>query len=275
MKKNRAIRVLSAAALAIITAPVLAACTAGSAAEGGEDVLDTVLKNGVVRVGECMGNPPYASYDSANKPEGYDIDIANLIGDALGVSVEIVDTSSANRIPSLQTDQVDVVLCNTTRTLERVTQVAFTDTYAIAGSTILAKADAGIAGVEDLNGRKVAVPKGTPFGEVLAELAPEAEVISFDLISDAVAAVKQGQADALVEDSNALLYQASFDDSLIVTTESLTPLYYNSFAVKYGSPKWLAWLNEFLFDLNVTGKNAALYEKWFGAEPTFVLNPQY
>lgn len=274
MKKNGTIRAVSAAALLLLTAPLLAACSAPAAA-GGEDVLDSVLKNGVVRVGECMGNPPYASYDSANKPEGYDIDIANMIGDALGVKVEIVDTSSANRIPSLQTDQVDVVLCNTTRTLERVTQVAFTDTYAIAGSTILAKIDAGITGVDDLNGRKVAIPKGTPFGDVLAEMAPEAEVITFDLISDAVAAVKQGQVDALVEDSNALLYQASFDDTLMVTADSLTPLYYNSFAVKYGSEKWLAWLNEFLFDLNVTGKNADLYQKWFGAEPNFVLNPQY
>jgi polar amino acid transport system substrate-binding protein len=62
---------------------------------------------------------------------------------------------------------------------------------------------------------------------------------------------------------------------LKVTKDSLTPLYYNSFALKYGSPKWQAWLNEFLFDLNATGKNAELYQKWFGSPLPFKLNPQY
>lgn len=268
-------RAAGAVAILALAIPALVGCTGAPAAEQGEDRLDAILKNGTVKVGECMGLPPYGLYDSSNNPDGYDVEIANLIGESLGVDVEIVDTAVANRIPALQTDQVDIVLCNTTRTLERATQVAFTDTYAVAGTTILSQASSSIESVTDLDGLQVAVVKGSPFGELLAELAPGATVTEFDQPSDAVVAVQQGQVDALVEDSNFLAYQTSLDNSLKVTTDSLTPLYYNSFAVKFGSPKWLAWLNEFLFELNETGKNAELYEKWFGTPLPFDLNPQY
>ena len=270
--RRRAAGIVAVVALA---APLVACGPSGGSGGQGEDVLDAVMQRGTVRVGECMGLPPYGMYDAKNNPEGYDVDIANLIGEKLGVKVEIVDTAVSNRIPALQTNQVDVVLCNTTRTLERATQVAFTDTYAVAGTTILSKGDAQISGVADLNGRSVAVVKGAPFGALLAEMTPEANVIEFDQPSDAVVAVQQGQVDALVEDSNFLQYQASLDKSLKVTKDSLTPLYYNSFALKYGSPKWQAWLNEFLFDLNVTGKNSELYGKWFGGPLPFKLSPQY
>lgn len=267
-------RAVGGALAALVSISVLAACSGGPA-EQGEDVLDQVMQRGTVRVGECMGLPPYGMYNAQNEPEGYDIDLANLIGEELGVEVEIVDTSVANRIPALQTDQVDVVLCNTTRTLERATQVAFTDTYTVAGSTLLTKEDSDIASVADLDGKRVAVVKGTPFGELIAQAAPNAEVVELDVPSDGVVAVQQGQVDALVEDSNFLQYQASLAGGMKVTEDSLTPLYYNSFAVKHGSPKWLAWLDEFLFQLNVTGQNAELHEKWFGGPLPFELNPQY
>lgn len=267
-------RAASGALAALLSLAVLGACS-GPGATQGEDVLDQVMKRGTVRVGECMGLPPYGMYNAQNEPEGYDIDIANLIGEGLGVDVEIVDTSVANRIPALQTDQVDVVLCNTTRTLERATQVAFTGTYTVAGSTLMTKEDSDIASVADLDGKRVGVVKGTPFGALLADVAPGAEVVEFDVPSDGVVAVQQGQVDALVEDSNFLQYQANLSGGMKVTQDSLTPLYYNSFALKHGSPKWQAWLDEFLFQLNVSGQNAELHEKWFGGPLPFELNPQY
>lgn len=263
------------AVAALLALSVLGACSAEGGAAQGDDVLDQVMKRGTVRVGECMGLPPFGMYDAQNQPEGYDVDIANLIGEGLGVDVEIVDTSVANRIPALQTDQVDVVLCNTTRTLERATQVAFTDTYIVAGTTIMSKEGAGIASVADLDDKRVAVVKGSPFGALLGEEVPSAEVVELDVPSDGVVAVQQGQVDAFIEDSNFLQYQAALAGGLEVSTDSLTPLYYNAFAIKHGSPKWQAWLNELIFQLNVSGQNAELQEQWFGGPLPFVLNPQY
>jgi polar amino acid transport system substrate-binding protein len=239
------------------------------------DILQEITHRGTLRVGECMGLAPFAVYNASNIPEGYDIDIANELGESLGVKVEIVNLDPAARIPSLQTGKVDVVICDTTRTLDRIRQVAFTNTYDVTGSVILSNKGSGIDSLEDLNGKTVAIAKGTPYGDVVKKAAPNAEIIFFNAPADIVTAVKQGQAVAAIENSAFLNYMAKLDPSLEVTNKSVIGLYYNSFAIPQGQPNWLAYLNEFIFELNTSGKNAELYKKWFGVTPPFPLNPSF
>jgi polar amino acid transport system substrate-binding protein len=126
-----------------------------------------------------------------------------------------------------------------------------------------------------MSGKTVATVKGSTNGDAVITANPEASVQEFDSSATAILAVQQGQADAMVEDSNYLNYQASLDPSLTVTTDTLVPLEYNAFGVKQGEQTWLNWLDQFLFRLNASGANADLYEKWFGTAPRFPLNPQY
>src|SRR5262249_20120722 len=151
----------------------------------------------------------------------------------------------------------------------------FTNTYDVTGSVILSNKGSGISSLEDLNGKAVAITKGTPYGDVVKKAAPNAEVIFFNAPADIVTAVKQGQAVAAIENSAFLNYMAKLDSSLEVTNKSVIELYYNSFAIPQGQPNWLAYLNEFIFELNTSGKNAELYKKWFGVTPPFPLNPSF
>lgn len=243
--------------------------------EPSSDILKQVLERGTLRVGECMGLAPFAIYNGNNEPEGYDIDIANELGAALGVKVEIVNVDPAARIPSLETGKVDVVFCDTTRTLDRLKRVSFTDTYDVTGTVIMSAKDAPVNSLAELGGKSVAIVKGTPYGDVVKKAAPSAEIISFNSPADIVTAVKQGQAAAAIENSAFLNYAAKLDPSFHVTSDSVIELYYNSFALQQGQPNWLAFLNEFIFQLNTSGKNAALYKKSFGVEPPFLLNPKF
>jgi polar amino acid transport system substrate-binding protein len=252
-----------------------AAFSSAQAQDASSDILKNVLDRGVVRVGECMGLAPFGTYNANNEPEGYDIDIANELGATLGVKVEIVNVDPAARIPSLETGKVDVVFCDTTRTLDRLKRVAFTDTYNVTGTVILSNKETPVNSLEELNGKTVAIAKGTPYADVVKKSAPDAEVIAFNSPADIITAVKQGQAAAAIENSAFLNYMAKSDPSLHVTSESVIELYYNSFAIPQGQPNWLAYLNEFIFQLNTSGKNKELYKKWFGVEPPFALNPQF
>ena len=56
-----------------------------------------------VRIAVPQDFPPFGSVGTDMAPRGYDIDMANLIGEKLGAKVEIVPVTSANRIPYLQT----------------------------------------------------------------------------------------------------------------------------------------------------------------------------
>lgn len=248
-----------------------------AAAAGGGGLLAEIIKNKKVRIADCLTFAPFGYKDSAGNPVGYDVDIANLIAKALGddVKLELSDTTSVDRIPKLKTNKVDIVICNFTANTTRAREVTFTDPYVVAGELLLVKKGSDIRGVADLDGKKVAVVKGSTNADIIKKANPNAQPQEYDTSADAVTAVKQGQADAMIEDSNFQNYQVKINPDLEVTSDSIIPLEYNSFGIRQGEPELLNWLNLFLKNLNRSGENARLYEKHFGVKPKFPLNPQY
>ena len=65
------------------------------------DALADIMKAGVIKVAVPQDFAPFGSAGTDLKPQGYDIDMANLIAKELGVKAEIIAVTSANRIPYL------------------------------------------------------------------------------------------------------------------------------------------------------------------------------
>jgi polar amino acid transport system substrate-binding protein len=246
-----------------------------AAAASGGGLLQEILKRGTVRIADCLSFAPFGYKDTSGNPVGYDVDIANEIATQLGVKLDLQDTTSVDRIPKLKTNKVDIVICNFTANTTRAKEITFTDPYVVAGELLLVKKGSPIKSVGDLDGKKVAVVKGSTNAEIVKTANPAAQTQEYDTSADAVTAVKQGQADAMVEDSNFQTYQVKINPDLAVTSDSLISLEYNSFGIRQGEPDLLNWLNLFLKNLNRSGKNAELYEKHFGVKPSFPLNPAY
>ena len=240
-----------------------------------QSTLQTVLQRGTLRVGDCLSFAPFGFYDKDGKPDGYDVDLAKALAKEMGVKLEMVNTTSANRIPNLQTNKVDVVFCNFTRNLERAKEIGFTHPYVVASEAMLVRKESGIKSAHDMAGKTIAMVKGSTNGDEVRSMGIEVKIQEYDSSQAAILAVKQGQADAMIEDNNFLAYQAKLDPTLTVTNEALVPLEYNAFGVKQGDQVWLNYLNEFLFEINASGENATLYQKWFGDKPRYPLNPQF
>ncbi|MES4613326.1 MAG: ABC transporter substrate-binding protein [Ewingella sp.] len=258
---------------------ILAGCTPTddkkAAGAAPQSALQTVLQRGTLRVGDCLSFAPFGFYDKDNNPDGYDVDLAKALAKEMGVKLEMVNTTSANRIPNLQTNKVDVVFCNFTRNLDRAKEITFTNPYVVASEAMLVRKNSGIQSAHDMAGKTIATVKGSTNGDEVRNLGIKVNIQEYDSSQAAILAVKQGQADAMIEDNNFLAYQAKLDPTLAVTNEALVPLEYNAFAVKQGDQVWANYLNEFLFEINASGDNATLYQKWFGSKPRYPLNPQY
>ncbi|MEY8713136.1 amino acid ABC transporter substrate-binding protein [Mangrovibacter phragmitis] len=265
-----------ASALILVT---LAGCTPTEEKTGDnaqpQSALKTVLQRGTLRVGDCLSFAPFGFYDKQGNPDGYDVDLAKALAKQMGVKLEVVNTTSANRIPNLQTNKVDVVFCNFTRNLERAKEISFTQPYVVASEAMLVRKNSGIHSAQDMGGKTIATVKGSTNGDEVRNLGINVKIQEYDSSQAAILAVKQGQADAMIEDNNFLAYQASLDPTLTVTNEALVPLEYNAFGVKQGDQVWVNYLNEFLFEINASGENSKLYQKWFGSKPRYPLNPQY
>jgi polar amino acid transport system substrate-binding protein len=269
------------AATAVSGLLALSACTKvatpeqGPAAAAPASTLQAVLQRGTLRVGDCLTFAPFGFYDKDGNPDGYDVDLAKELAKQMGVKLEVVNTTSANRIPNLQTAKVDVVFCNFTRNLERAKVVEFTSPYVVASEAMLVKKSSGIQSAKDMNGRTIATVKGSTNGDEVRSMGIPVKIQEYDSSQAAILAVKQGQADAMIEDNNFLAYQAKLDPELAVTNEALVPLEYNAFGVRAGDQAWLNYLNLFLFNINASKLNAQLYKKWFGVDPRYPLNPQF
>ncbi|MDR5835897.1 transporter substrate-binding domain-containing protein [Caballeronia sp. LZ034LL] len=279
IKGTKAVLLLAATAVSGLLA--LSACTKvatpeqGSSTAASASTLQAVLQRGTLRVGDCLTFAPFGFYDKDGNPDGYDVDLAKELAKQMGVKLEVVNTTSANRIPNLQTAKVDVVFCNFTRNLERAKVVEFTSPYVVASEAMLVKKSSGIQSAKDMSGRTIATVKGSTNGDEVRSMGIPVKIQEYDSSQAAILAVKQGQADAMIEDNNFLAYQAKLDPELAVTNEALVPLEYNAFGVKAGDQAWLNYLNLFLFNINASKLNAQLYKKWFGVDPKYPLNPHF
>ena len=104
------------------------------------DKLDDIQKAGVVRVAVFDSNPPFGYVDPQTKKlVGYDVDVADAIGKALGVKVELRATNPANRIPLLASKKVDLIAANFTITPERAKEVNFSVPYFRTGQKFIAR----------------------------------------------------------------------------------------------------------------------------------------
>ena len=144
---------------------------------------DEIISRGKVIIAIDTTTAPYGMVDTSMEPTGFDIEVANLVGKALGVPVEFVTVTSPGRIPSLLTNRVDMVISIFSITPERALQVAFSIPYAGQSSVVLAPKSLDIKGPEDLVGLKVGVTRGTGEDGLLtaqAEKFPGIEILRFD-----------------------------------------------------------------------------------------------
>ncbi|ATU94690.1 transporter substrate-binding domain-containing protein [Phyllobacterium zundukense] len=226
--------------------------------------IEEIRERGTVRIGVSLGGEPIGFRDDKNNPVGYDVDVATQLAAKLGVPVEFTDVSGDARISMLVSGQLDIVVANTSATLERAKTVDFSIPYNRAGLRVIVQKDAGIASLKDLSGKKVVVGRGTTGETFIKKSVPDAELVYTDTFSpDGVLLLQQKRADAAIEDSSLLDYLATKNENLV----TLEGLYSNDpigIAVAKGDPEFVRWLDMFVSDYIQSGAYDTNYKKWWG-----------
>ncbi len=156
-----------------------------------------IVKRGKARIGVVTGAPPFGMVDPQGNAIGYDIDVANRLAFYLGVPVEISSLTPPSRIPALEAGRVDFLCATLGATPERARAVMFTMPYSAFRMMIMAKKDSPISKIEDLAGKKVGVPRGTPQEQALVRKAPKGtQIVRFEDDATSAQALIVGQIDA-------------------------------------------------------------------------------
>ena len=148
-----------------------------SAGAARADALDDIQKNGTLRVAVPADFPPFGSVDANLKPQGFDIDVANLIAKKLGVKIDLIPVSSANRIPYLTTRKVDLVISSMGKNAEREKVIDFTTAYAPFFNGVFGPADLPVKAAADLAGKTIAVTRGSVEDLELTKIVPASATV--------------------------------------------------------------------------------------------------
>jgi len=194
--------------------------------------------------------------------EGFDADLCREIAAALGVEPDFVEAISANRIPFLQEDRVDVVISTMTRTEERLQEIDFSKIYYLAGQRILVESDSAYQEVEDLVDAGVTVCSGqgsTSEANLREKGVAEDKLLLTATYSEAAQALLDGRCAAVSTDDSILFGLAQQNEGLEVRGERFTeePL---GIGVKKGKEDLVEFINGVLDDMAASGRWVELYD---------------
>ncbi len=237
----------------------------GAPAESGEAAGEfTTVTEGVLTMGTNATFPPYEFYDG-DDIVGIDAEIAGLLAEKLGLTLEIQDMDFNSIVTSVQTGKVDIGLAGMTVTEERLQNVNFTDSYANGVQVIIVKEDSPIQSVEDLNGKLIGVQTGTTGHTFCEEDYGEESIRAYDNGSTAVQNLVKGAVDCVVIDKQPALSFVEVNEGLkILDTEYMNEDY--AAAVSKDNEPLLNALNAALKELTEDGSIQAILDKYIKAE---------
>jgi polar amino acid transport system substrate-binding protein len=229
------------------------------------DQLADILKSGEIKIAVPENFPPFGSVGKSLEHEGYDVDVAALIAENLGVELEVVPVTSKQRIPFLSSGKVDLVISSMGANPERAKSIWFSSAYAPFFSGAFAASDLDISSADDLSGLKIGLTGGTLEDLELTKIAPEdAEITRFGDNAATISAFVAKQVDVLVTGNTVAAKVAADNADLSIETKFIIKESPAFMGVRSGEMNMLQWVNVFILHKKLGGELNELSEKWFG-----------
>jgi len=230
------------------------------------DALADVKKAGVLKVAVPQDFPPFGTVGSDLKPQGYDIDMAELLAKELGVKVELVPVTSANRIPYLTTKKVDLVISSLGKSPDREKVIDFAAAYAPFFNGVFGPADQKVTKIEDLAGKTLGVTRGAVEDLEISKIAPASATLKrYEDNNGTISAFLSGQVQ-LVATGNvvaaAILAKNPPKRPEVKFLIKDSPCF---IGLNKGEPALLAAVNAAVAKAKKDGRLDGIAKKWLGA----------
>lgn len=255
------IKKASAAALAVVTLASIAACGSSGSSQGQQaDSVAQIKKSGTIRIATFGDLPPYGYVKNDGTRAGYDVALGTQIAKDLGVKIKWVQVNADGRVDSLKSNKVDMVLANFTVTDERKQVVDFASPYMKVSIGVVSPKKAVISDASQLNGKELAVTKGTTAEAFFTEKYPDASLQKFDSKTQQFQAFKDGRVAALADDNTYLYAWAKDNPSFAVGIKNIGDESTIAPGIRKGNTDLLKWTNDEIKKLTADGFFDKAYE---------------
>lgn len=246
------------------SAVALAAVAAATSARA--DLLDDVKAAKKIRIAIDLGVPPYGMTDGQMNATGSDVETARLLAKDLGVELEIVQTTGANRVPFLQTGKADIVVSSLSVTPEREKVIDFSVPYAQILSVVAGPKAVAIKGFDDLAGKRVATTRGTTNDKLATEGAKDvkgAQIVRFDDDATLITAVTTGQVE-IAATSPALVKVMREGSQRDIEVKFVMKGFPLGIGMRKGEARLQKWINDWIQANTANGQLTAIHKRFHG-----------
>jgi polar amino acid transport system substrate-binding protein len=222
-------------------------------------------------------NPHTPGYEALDPQDpsryiGFDIDLAQAIGDCLGFSLTYKPVAFAALLPTLQSGQADIVISDIYATKERARAADFITYSKVFDGVLVAKDNPkGLTGINaSMCGATAAENTGfveVPLLQALADTCkaagkPAPAIQLYENNADCIQAILAGRADTYVNDVNTVDQAVkAYPDQLSKATAVTLP-YSVGIAVPKGNAAMRDAVMAALVEIQATGDEAAMLKKW-------------
>lgn len=252
--------------------------TSGQETDGeGEETLDQlaqIQQKGEIVVAMEGTWSPWTYHDESDQLVGYDVEVANLIAEKLGVKAVFVEGEWDGLFAGLDAGRYDIVVNGVEITQERGEKYDFTEPYAYIRTAIVVNgSNQEITSFEDLNGKNTANTISSTYAELAESYG--ATVTGVDDLNQTFELLLSGRIDATL---NAELtyydYMKAHPDRDLKIAALTDEASLVSIPLRKGeeSKRLKDAINEAIKEAGESGKLAELSEKYFGSDIT--KNPQ-
>ncbi len=237
--------------------------------------VEKIVEKGTFILGLDDSFPPMGFRNENNEIVGFDIDVARVVAERLGVELVVQPIAWDSKELELSSGNIDCIWNGMSITPEREESMAMTFAYLNNQMIFYTKADAGVSSVEDLAGKTVAIQNGSYAEELLngeyAELAATfGEVIGFDDYLTALMDLQNGGCDAVLMDLVVGDYRINgMGATDLVAAVALTDDNYG-IGLRKEDIALRDKVEEILVEMKKDGTLAKISTEWFGSDITVV-----
>jgi cyclohexadienyl dehydratase len=231
--------------------------------------LDDIIKRGVLRVGMTGDYLPFTYFDkAASKFRGFDVDMAEALGNALGVKVEYVQTAWPRLMQDFDADKFDIAMGGISITPDRQQHGIFSTPVMRDGKTPIARcADKGkydtIAEIDKPGTRVIVNPGGTNERFARANIK-NAEIKTYNDNVTIFEEIAKGNADLMMTDSSEVRYQQKLHPGVLCAVHPEKPFDVAEKAYWLQRDAALAaFVDRWLQNVRDDGRFKQIYAAWF------------
>jgi polar amino acid transport system substrate-binding protein len=296
-------KLLTLASLLVVASLVLAACGGGGASTA-SDLLGAIKERGYILVSTDPNYEPQSFLNTEGKRpadtkcpsdalttaemQGFDVDVAIAIGDALGVETCFATPSWDAITAGNWADKWDVSVGSMTITTDRQKILDFSVPYYYTPAVVAVAADSGIASVADLAGKAVCAGTATtyefwlnndkaglglPDSSIYATVPDGVTVVPLETDQECAQAIAAGRTDFVAYVTSETVVDANIAAGMPVTklegavySEDLAAAFDKSASLDSTSLR--AEVDKVITAMHSDGRLSELSNKWFGMDIT-------